>query len=201
MTSITTVGKQCGDMLIKNVLCDNIKIHKNKSNDDYTLTFAFSNNCGLLGLLFNKIRSEYRDAPTFMVQASVDFTVATIQVSKRHTLYVRRHQTLCVSTLQNRKEVVDVSPGKYSIEAVAKYNPVLSAVLDVNFRSIHVADQQCCTIITNAVLHGGVEIRDIHDMETSSWFPDIKPDDLCASKHIVDGIVDFEENRHVMVKW
>lgn len=200
MTSITTVGKCYGDVVLRNVLCDNVKVHKNRTNDQYTLTFGFSNNCGLMGLLFSKIRSGYRDAPTFMVQASVDLTTASMQVPSTHAAYVRGHQTIDVSTVECLEKFTNISPGTYSVSTLAQYNIVFSAVIDVKVKNVHVADQQCCSIVTNAVLHGGVSVLELYDMEARLWFRNNDIGTLGASKHSIDGVIDFEESRHRMAR-
>jgi hypothetical protein len=199
MASASIVGTRYGDVTIQGVYSDNVRSHKNKSDDGYTLTFAFDNNSGLMGMLFAKIRETQGDIPTYMLRAGVDVTVASIQVPSSYSVVSRRYQTL--STIVNGKGLNAIlSAGTHPVSELAQYNPVFSAVVNVTFKNVHVAGEQCGQINTNGILHGGLYIDEVRQLEVTRWFPDARPGALYATQLVVDGIVDFERNRENMRK-
>lgn len=198
--SITTVGTRYGDVVLKNVLCDNIKFHKNASDDDYTATLGFKDSVGVVGLLMQEIRNGYRDAPSFMVRASMELTVGVITVPHDDVVYVRRHQTLHCPTATNPDNTDDLRPGLYRVEHIAQYNPVAAAVVDIVFKNVHVAAEKCGRSDTNAVLHGGIDVLSMKSTEVVLWFPEAAAGDTCASKQAINSVTEFELHRHELAK-
>lgn len=167
MDSPTEVGTRYGDVTVRNVLCNNITVHHDGAGDDYTATFKFDNNCGLVGLLFNEIKSKYRDTPTFMVRASMDLTSVSANMPCIHTVYIRRHHSMRSDKDGKLDNMVRFSPGMYTVSDVAQYKLILLAIVDVKFRNVYIADAQCFHTTTNAVLHGGIEVEHFGAMELS----------------------------------
>lgn len=199
MNPITTVGRNLGDFTVPGVYSDNIRVHKNKSNDEYTLTFAFDNNSGLTGMLLRLVRGNYKDIPTYMLRTAVDFTVASLQVPAAYPIFISRYQSLS-RTVGGEELTMEVSPGVYPVSVLAPYNPVFSAIVDVKFEGVHIAQEQCGHIETNGVLHKGLHIEKAHRFEATRWFPNAGSGDLYAAEPVVDGIISFEKNRHNMAK-
>ena len=198
--SVSTGGKLYDDVILKDVLCDNIRFHKNRPDGNYTATLGFKDNAGIVGLLLREVRNGYRDIPSFMVQASLEFTVGVLRVSSTDTLYIRHAQAIPLSAELNSDEFTHIGSGLHKIKDVADYNPVASAVVDIVFRDVHVATEYCGTHETNAVLHGGIKVLSIRNIEAMSWFPGADDNDMYASRQVVDVARDFELHRHKMAR-
>lgn len=199
MSRQSIVGTNCGDFTIEGVYTDNIRIHKNKSDDGYTLSFAFDNNSGLTGMLFAKIREKYKDVPTYMLRASLDLTIASMKVAGSRLALVRRYQSLS-RDVNGEEEGMEVSPGTYEISKLSTYNPVFSGTLNVTFLNVHVAGEQCGQMNTNGVLHGGLRIDHLYELEATRWFPDAEPNSLYATELVVNSAITFEKHRGDLAK-
>lgn len=199
MSRQSIVGTNCGDFTIEGVYTDNIRVHKNKSDDGYTLSFAFDNNSGLTGMLFSKIREKYKDVPTYMLRASLELTTASMGVPKDYRVFVRRYQSLSC-TVDGQEEDMELSPGVYHMSKLAAYNPVFSALLNVTFVNVHVVGEQCGHMNTSGVMHGGVRIDYAYTLEATRWFPDAEPNSLYATELVVSSALAFEKYRGNMAR-
>lgn len=199
MSRQSIVGTNCGDFTIEGVYTDNIRVHKNKSDDGYTLTFAFDNNSGLTGMLFAKIREKCKDVPSYMLRASLDITTASMPVPKDYRVFVRRYQSLSC-TVDGEEEDMELSPGAYHISKISAYNPVFSALLNVTFMSVHIAEEQCGHMVTSGIMHGGLRIDHMYTLEAIKWYPDAEPNSLYASELVVSSAVTLEKYRGNMAK-
>lgn len=200
MSRESIVGTNCGDFTIEGVYTDNIRVHKDKSNDGYTLSFAFDNNSGLTGMLFAKIREKYKDVPTYMLRASLELTTASMSVPKDYRVFVRRYQSLSCTTITGEEEDMELSPGVYHISKLSQYNPVFSALLNITFVNVHVVGEHCGHMSTTGIMHGGVRIDHMYTIEATRWFPDAEPNSLYATELVVNSAVMFEKYRGGMAK-
>lgn len=190
------VGTNCGDFTIRGVYTDNVRAHKNKSDSGYTITFTFDNNSGLTGMLLHLVRQTARDVPTYVLRAGLDAMMASVQVPMTHTVVVSRHFSL----YDDNDNGTELSPGTYDISEVVEYNPVFSTVVDVIFKNVHVSQEKCGFTRTNGLLHGGVQIEGLPQLEATRWFPDAANNTLYATECVVEGITFAEKNRHHMAK-
>lgn len=175
MSEYTTVGTRCGDISISNVYCDNIRAYNGDSNGDYKLVLVFGDKSGANGMLVNAIRKLRNDVPSYIVQTCADHTISTAYLSGHYPVRLSRSQTL---TFGNN--VAQLRIGTHKLGDIIQHNPVLRCVASVTFKNVHVAEEQCGGVVTNAILHCGIEVDSIFGIEAIQWFPGIPQDESIA---------------------
>lgn len=153
-----------GDVPVEDVICNNIK-----PNNESSVSLTFTEETGLTGMLLQHVKQYWMNHPSVLGKQTVRHPQVDVLIAADNLAFSPKGRLFHVSTSEDPCGLVEVRRGMHTIKDIIKYQPILSAVVDVTFRNVTIRPSRLYLNDVNIVSYESVDVDIISEMNVCDY--------------------------------